>query len=48
VLAVDRVDDFAYAEPDVIGKYAARAKEVTLRANEQTTVELEFTRVGQE
>lgn len=48
VLAVDRVDDFAYAEPDVTGKYAARAKEVTLRANEQTTVELEFTRVGQE
>jgi hypothetical protein len=48
VLAVDRLDDFAYAEPDVIGKYAAHSKEVTLRANEQTTVELVFVRVGQE
>ena len=48
LVAVDRVDDFAYAEQDVIGKYLAHAKEVTLRPNERTTVELEFVRVGPE
>ena len=48
LFAVDRVDDFAYAEQDVIGKYLAHAKEVTLRPNERTTVELEFVRVGRE
>ena len=36
LFAVDRLDDFAYAEQDVIGKYLAHAKEVTLRANERT------------
>jgi hypothetical protein len=48
LFAVDRLNDFAYAEQDVIGKYLAHAKEVTLRANERTTVELEFVRVGRE
>jgi hypothetical protein len=48
LVAVDRVDDFAYAEQDVVGKYLAHAKEVTLRPNERTTVELEFVRVGPE
>ena len=48
LFAVDHLDDFAYAEQDVIGKYLAHAKEVTLRANERTTVELEFVRLGRE
>lgn len=38
----------AHSEQDVIGKYLAHAKEVTLRPNERTTVELEFVRVGRE
>jgi hypothetical protein len=48
LFAVDQLDDFAYSEQDVIGKYLAHAKEVTLRPNERTTVELEFVRVGRE
>jgi hypothetical protein len=48
VLAVDRLDDFAYAEPDVMGRYGSHAKEVTLRPNDRATVELEFVRVGRE
>jgi Carboxypeptidase regulatory-like domain len=48
LFAVDRLDDFAYSEQDVIGKYLAHAKEVTLRPNERTTVELEFVRVTHE
>lgn len=46
LFAVDRVDDFAYAEQDVLGEYLAHAKEVILRPKERTTVELEFVRVG--
>ncbi|HEY2820462.1 MAG TPA: carboxypeptidase regulatory-like domain-containing protein [Candidatus Acidoferrum sp.] len=45
MVAVDRVDDFAYAERDVMGKYLAKAKEVTLRPNDKATVDLEFARV---
>ena len=48
VLAVDRVDDFAYAEPNEMGKFEARAKEVTLRPNEHTALDLELVRVGRE
>jgi hypothetical protein len=48
VLAVDRVDDFAYAEPDVMGRFAAHAKDVTLRPNERTALDLELVRVGRE
>lgn len=48
VLAVDRVDDFAYAESDVMGKFAAYAKDVTLRPNERTALDLELVRVGRE
>jgi carboxypeptidase family protein len=48
LFAVDHLDDFAYSEQDVIGKYLAHAKEVTLRPNERTTVELEFVKVIRE
>lgn len=48
VLAVDRVDDFAYAEPNEMGKFEAHAKEVTLRPNEHTALDLELVRVGRE
>ena len=48
LFAVDHLDDFAYSEQDVVGKYLAHAKEVTLRANERTTVEVEFVRVRRE
>jgi hypothetical protein len=48
VLAVDRVDDFAYAEPNEMGKFEAHAKEVTLRPNEHTALDLEMVRVGRE
>ena len=48
LFAVDHLDDFAYAEQDVIAKYLGHAKEVTLRPNERTTVELEFVRVARE
>ena len=48
VLAVDRVDDFAYAEPSEMGRVAAYAKEVTLRPNEHTAQDLELVRVGRE
>jgi hypothetical protein len=48
LFAVDHLDDFAYAEQDVIGKYLGHAKEVTLRANERTTVELELVRMARE
>jgi hypothetical protein len=46
LVAVDRVDDFAYAERDVMAKYLAQSKEVTLRPNEKATADLEFIRVG--
>lgn len=46
VVAVDRVDDFAYGERDVMSKYLALSKEVTLRPNDKATVDLEFVRVG--
>jgi hypothetical protein len=45
VVAVDRVDDFAYAERDVMSKYLAQSKEMTLRPNDKATVDLEFVRV---
>jgi protocatechuate 3,4-dioxygenase beta subunit len=45
ILAVDRVDDFAYAERDVMAKYLAQSKEVNLNPNEKTTADLEFVRV---
>ena len=45
-VAVDRVDDFAYAERDVMGRYLAQAKEVNLRANEKATADLELVHVG--
>jgi len=48
VLAVDRVDDFAYAEPNEMGKFEAHAKEVTLKPNEHTALDLELVRVGRE
>jgi hypothetical protein len=48
LFAVDHLDDFAYSEQDVIEKYLAHAKEVTLRPNERTTVELEFVKVVRE
>jgi hypothetical protein len=48
VLAVDRVDDFAYAEPNEMGKFEVHAKEVTLRPNEHTALDLELVRVGRE
>jgi protocatechuate 3,4-dioxygenase beta subunit len=46
IVAVDRVDDFAYAERDVMAKYLAQSQEVNLRPNEKATADLEFIRVG--
>jgi protocatechuate 3,4-dioxygenase beta subunit len=46
IVAVDRVDDFAYAERDVMARYLAQSKEVNLRANEKATADLEFIHVG--
>jgi protocatechuate 3,4-dioxygenase beta subunit len=46
ILAVDRVDDFAYAERDVMAKYLGQSKEVNLRANDKATVDLELVHVG--
>lgn len=46
IVAVDRVDDFAYAERDVMARYLAQSKEVTLRPNDKATADLELVRVG--
>jgi hypothetical protein len=46
LVAVDRVDDFAYAERDVMARYLARSKEVNLRPNDKATADLEFIQVG--
>jgi len=45
VVGVDRVDDFAYAERDVMSRYLAQAKEVTLRPDDKATLDLDFVRV---
>ena len=46
VLAVDRIDNFAYAEPEVIGKYLSKAKDVTIGPNATAHVDLELVSVG--
>jgi hypothetical protein len=46
IVAVDRVDDFAYAERDVMAKYLAQSKEVNLRPNDRATLDLELVHVG--
>ena len=48
LVAVDRVDDFAYAERDEMNRHMTHAKEVTLRPNESASVDLEFVKVGRE
>jgi hypothetical protein len=45
VLAVDRVENFAYAEPGVLQKYLSRAHDVTLAPDQTANVELELVHV---
>jgi Carboxypeptidase regulatory-like domain len=45
MLAVDRLDNFAYAEPDVMRKYESKMKEVTIGAKGTAHVDLETVNV---
>lgn len=45
VLAVDRADNFAYAEPGVLQKYLSKAHDVTLAPDQTANVELELVHV---
>jgi hypothetical protein len=45
VLAVDRVDNFAYEEPEVSRKYESKMKEVTIGAGGTGHVDLEVVNV---
>jgi hypothetical protein len=47
VLAVDRLEDFAYADPEVLRKYLSKARDITLLPDQKANVELELTRVGE-
>ena len=46
VLAVDRVDNFAYLEPEVLQKYQSKMKEVTIAPNGKAQLDLELVKVG--
>lgn len=45
VLAVDRADDFEYANPETLRKYGGKARELTIVANQKTEIELELVHV---
>jgi hypothetical protein len=47
VLAVDRLEDFAYADPEVLRKYLSKARALTLLPDQKANVDLELTRVGE-
>jgi hypothetical protein len=47
VLAVDRLENFAYADPEVLRKYLSQARDITLLPDQKANVELELTRVGE-
>jgi hypothetical protein len=45
VLAVDRIDNFAYREPEVVQMYASKMKEVRIEPNGKAKVEVEVVSV---
>jgi hypothetical protein len=45
VLAVDRIDDFTYREPDVVQTYSSKMKEVRIEPNGKANVDVEVVRV---
>jgi Carboxypeptidase regulatory-like domain len=45
VLAVDRIDNFAYREPEVVQMYSSKMKEVRIEPNGKANVELEVVNV---
>jgi Carboxypeptidase regulatory-like domain len=47
VLAVDRADDFEYANPEVLQKYASKGREISLIPNQQAKIELELVHIGE-
>jgi hypothetical protein len=47
VLAVDRTNDFEYGNPEVLQKYASKAREITVGANQQAKIELELVHIGE-
>jgi len=47
ILAVDRADDFEYGNPEVLQKYASKAREISLVANQQAKIELEVVHIGE-
>ena len=47
VLAVDRLENFAYADPEVLRKYLSKAQDITLLPDQKANVDLELTRVGE-
>ena len=47
VLAVDRIDDLEYSNPEVLEKYADATREVSIGTNDRTKIELSVVHVGE-
>jgi hypothetical protein len=47
VLAVDRLEGFEYANPEVLRKYLSKTRDVTLWPDQKASVNLEVVRVGE-
>lgn len=45
VLAVDHADEFEYADPELLRKYADKGREITIASNETAKIELELVHV---
>jgi hypothetical protein len=45
VLAVDRAEDFDYDDPEVLGKYADKGRQVTISANQQAEIALDVVHI---
>ncbi len=46
VLAVDRLDNFEYKNPDVLRKYLSKARDIALLPDQTASVDLELVRLG--
>ena len=46
VLAVDRLDGFEYANPEVLQKYSSKIRDITLAPNQKGSVDLALMRFG--
>lgn len=47
VVALDNIDGFEFANPEVVRKYSSRMRDVTLYPNQKATVDLELARLGE-